>query len=156
MKNLHKYKLFHSCSEQFNEIINWLRECLIASIILLFVTWTLFTEESTTHVTRLAKVELKFFFIQVIYSANFRNEIIEMTRFILCVVVLASLQNCIGVVNSNPEKLEVKTNAPIIGVLAQEISWHLNQQWPGVYESYIAASYIKFVEGGGARAVPIW
>lgn len=49
-----------------------------------------------------------------------------------------------------------KTDAPIIGVLAQEISYHLNQQWPGQYSSYIAASYIKFIEGGGARAVPIW
>jgi hypothetical protein len=24
------------------------------------------------------------------------------------------------------------------------------------YDSYIAASYIKWVESGGARAVPIW
>lgn len=47
-------------------------------------------------------------------------------------------------------------NAPIIGVLAQEMSRHLNTKWPGIYTSYIAASYIKFVEGGGARAVPIW
>lgn len=47
-------------------------------------------------------------------------------------------------------------DAPIIGVVAQEISYRLNQKWPGVYRSYIAASYIKFVEGAGARAVPIW
>lgn len=47
-------------------------------------------------------------------------------------------------------------NAPIIGILAQEMSYHLNTKWPGVYNSYIAASYVKFVEGGGARAVPIW
>lgn len=49
-----------------------------------------------------------------------------------------------------------RNDAPIIGVLAQEMSYHLNTKWPGVYSSYIAASYIKFVEGGGARAVPIW
>lgn len=47
-------------------------------------------------------------------------------------------------------------DAPIIGVLAQEMSYHLNAKWPGVFSSYIAASYIKFIEGGGARAVPIW
>lgn len=45
---------------------------------------------------------------------------------------------------------------PIIGILAQEISYRLNIQWPGVYTSYIAASYIKFVEGAGARPVPLW
>lgn len=50
----------------------------------------------------------------------------------------------------------VKNDAPIIGVLAQEISYRLNQRWPGKYKSYIAASYIKFLEGSGARVVPIW
>lgn len=47
-------------------------------------------------------------------------------------------------------------DAPIVGVLTQEMSYHLNTKWPGAFTSYIAASYIKFVEGGGARAVPIW
>lgn len=46
--------------------------------------------------------------------------------------------------------------APIIGILSQEISYHLNSKWPGVYKSFIAASYVKFVEGGGARVIPIW
>lgn len=54
------------------------------------------------------------------------------------------------------ERIEEKTDTPIIGVLAQEIAWSLDRHWPGVYESYIAASYVKFVEGGGARPVPIW
>ncbi|XP_015590768.2 chitobiosyldiphosphodolichol beta-mannosyltransferase [Cephus cinctus] len=45
---------------------------------------------------------------------------------------------------------------PIIGVLTQEISYHLNQKYPDSYTSYIAASYVKFVEGAGARVVPIW
>lgn len=49
-----------------------------------------------------------------------------------------------------------RNNAPIVGILAQEIAWNLDRHWPGVYESYIAASYVKFVEGGGARPVPIW
>lgn len=49
-----------------------------------------------------------------------------------------------------------KTDTPIVGILAQEIAWHLDRHWPGVYDSYIAASYVKFVEGGGARPVPIW
>ena len=49
-----------------------------------------------------------------------------------------------------------QNNAPIIGVLAQEISYHLNSKFPGEFKSMIAASYVKFIEGGGARVVPIW
>lgn len=44
---------------------------------------------------------------------------------------------------------------PIVGVLAQEISSHLSQYFEDA-NSYIAASYVKFVEGGGARVVPVW
>ncbi|KAL0107080.1 hypothetical protein PUN28_015548 [Cardiocondyla obscurior] len=45
---------------------------------------------------------------------------------------------------------------PIIGILTQEIDYKLNEQYPDQYHSYIAASYVKFVEGAGARPVPIW
>lgn len=45
---------------------------------------------------------------------------------------------------------------PIIGVLTQEQSYYLDGKFPGQFSSYIAASYVKFVEGGGARVVPIW
>lgn len=45
---------------------------------------------------------------------------------------------------------------PMIGVLSQEISFYLDGKYPGQYKSYIAASYVKFVEGGGARVVPVW
>lgn len=79
-----------------------------------------------------------------------------MPRLNLCTIFMLSItSNFIGIVDSD-SRFEDKTDTPIIGVLAQEISWRLDQIWPGVYESYIAASYIKFVEGGGARAVPIW
>lgn len=47
-------------------------------------------------------------------------------------------------------------NEPIIGILAEEMSYYLESKFPNEYHSYIAASYVKFVEGGGARAVPIW
>lgn len=47
-------------------------------------------------------------------------------------------------------------NDPLIGVLSQEISFYLDGKYPGQYNSYIAASYVKFVEGGGARVVPVW
>lgn len=45
---------------------------------------------------------------------------------------------------------------PIIGVLAQEIAYTLELIYPQQYKSFIAASYVKFIEGGGARVVPIW
>lgn len=46
---------------------------------------------------------------------------------------------------------------PIVGVLAEEIAWSLLARYEDENPfSHIAASYVKFVEGGGARAVPIW
>lgn len=45
---------------------------------------------------------------------------------------------------------------PIIGVLAQEMSYSLANKYEENFESYIAASYVKFIEGAGARVVPIW
>lgn len=44
-----------------------------------------------------------------------------------------------------------------IGVLAEEIAWSLRDRYEELKPfSHIAASYVKFVEGGGARPVPIW
>ncbi|KAK0072842.1 hypothetical protein PV325_010701 [Microctonus aethiopoides] len=51
---------------------------------------------------------------------------------------------------------KIVNNRPIIGILAQEISHHMNNIYPGLYESYIAASYVKYLESSGARVVPIW
>lgn len=45
---------------------------------------------------------------------------------------------------------------PIIGVLSQEMSYGLHSKYADQYHSYIAASYVKFIEGGGARVVPVW
>nr|XP_031825645.1 gamma-glutamyl hydrolase-like [Nomia melanderi] len=45
---------------------------------------------------------------------------------------------------------------PIIGVLSQEVTEYVNGRYENQYNSYIAASYVKFVEGAGARVVPIW
>ncbi|GAB0094655.1 gamma-glutamyl hydrolase [Sergentomyia squamirostris] len=50
----------------------------------------------------------------------------------------------------------VENENPIIGILTQEMSYALENRYPGMYKSFIAASYVKFVEGGGARVVPIW
>lgn len=78
-------------------------------------------------------------------------------RLVLALSLLLTVsepQHIIDYGQSETDRLVNDT--PIIGILAQEISYHLNTKWPGVYTSYIAASYIKFVEGAGARPVPIW
>lgn len=48
------------------------------------------------------------------------------------------------------------SDRPIIGVLLQEISEALDRLYPGKYDTYVPASYVKWVESGGARVVPIW
>ncbi len=41
---------------------------------------------------------------------------------------------------------------PVIGVVTQD-----NEQgWPAINTTYIAASYVKFIEGAGARVVPVF
>ncbi|XP_031637535.1 gamma-glutamyl hydrolase-like [Contarinia nasturtii] len=77
-----------------------------------------------------------------------------MPRPIFCtVLLLIAITNYIDIVESSD--LMYKTDRPIIGVITLEIRGRPAMLWPS-YDSYIAASYIKFVEGGGARAVPIW
>ncbi|XP_078037873.1 gamma-glutamyl hydrolase-like isoform X2 [Augochlora pura] len=44
---------------------------------------------------------------------------------------------------------------PIIGILSQEVSDLVNSKYNNEYHSIIPASYVKFVEGAGARVVPI-
>uniref|UniRef100_A0AAG5DEB5 folate gamma-glutamyl hydrolase n=1 Tax=Anopheles atroparvus TaxID=41427 RepID=A0AAG5DEB5_ANOAO len=51
----------------------------------------------------------------------------------------------------------VVNDEPVVGILSQELSYMMTQNYGDEgYDSYIAASYVKFVEGAGARVVPIW
>lgn len=43
---------------------------------------------------------------------------------------------------------------PIVGIVAQELDPSMQKSYP-VFNSYIAASYVKAVESSGARVVPI-
>ncbi|XP_030745262.1 gamma-glutamyl hydrolase A-like isoform X2 [Sitophilus oryzae] len=53
-------------------------------------------------------------------------------------------------------KQRVGTETPIIGVLSQE-TYIISSYFPNeTYDSYIAASYVKHLESGGARVVPVW
>ncbi|XP_076248171.1 gamma-glutamyl hydrolase-like [Calliopsis andreniformis] len=68
---------------------------------------------------------------------------------VVTLFVAASLHFTACQLNSN--------NRPIIGILTQEVTNYVNGQLhPDHYDSYIAASYVKFIEGAGGRVVPIW
>lgn len=45
---------------------------------------------------------------------------------------------------------------PIIGVLTQEVSRVFEAMYSKQYNSFVPASYVKWIEAGGARVVPIW
>jgi hypothetical protein len=50
----------------------------------------------------------------------------------------------------------VRLFEPLTGVLSQELSRSLENEYGELnYTSFIAASYVKFLESAGARIVPI-
>lgn len=54
---------------------------------------------------------------------------------------------------------KIQNNRPLIGIVEQIlVDEDLNPRWTQEHEfkTYISAAYVKLVEGGGARAVPIW
>lgn len=54
------------------------------------------------------------------------------------------------------EYIEEINDRPVIGVLSQE-TYIISSYFPNeTYDSYIAASYVKFLESAGARILPIW
>lgn len=75
--------------------------------------------------------------------------------FIAAICGFAVLANCREIVSKQIDAVPIN-DEPMIGVLSLEQSYYLDGKYPGAYTSYIAASYVKFVEGGGARVVPIW
>ncbi|XP_052419809.1 gamma-glutamyl hydrolase isoform X2 [Carassius gibelio] len=60
-----------------------------------------------------------------------------------CVVVLCS---------AAPVKLPQRNDRPIIGILTQEVD---NESMRKFGKTYIPSSYVKYIESGGARVVPI-
>lgn len=61
-------------------------------------------------------------------------------------------------INDSPlVNLDNENPTPIVGILSQEVSQFVLRKYPNsTFSSYIAASYVKFVEGAGGRVVPIW
>lgn len=58
--------------------------------------------------------------------------------------------NCLTAIPVQKSNIEKRNDRPIIGVLAQEVFNPQPKQ-----NSYIAASYVKFLEAAGARVVPV-
>lgn len=51
--------------------------------------------------------------------------------------------------------LNSATDSPIIGILSQErflVEKYVDEK----FDSFIVASYVKFLEGAGARVMPVW
>lgn len=59
---------------------------------------------------------------------------------------------CYSVPTSRFKNREVQTNRPIIGIIAQSTD---GESFETFGRSYIAASYVKYLESSGARVVPI-
>lgn len=49
----------------------------------------------------------------------------------------------------------IATDSPIFGILSQE-TYIVDKYLPEKHKSFIAASYVKYLESAGARVVPIW
>ena len=73
---------------------------------------------------------------------------------VLCIVFLVLVQTLNGFVLNcvNSKQRTIKTTRPIIGVMAQSSR---GEPYHNTWKSYIAASYIKYLESSGARVVPI-
>lgn len=71
--------------------------------------------------------------------------------------VIESQESLLAARKASLFNAEVVNDEPVVGILSQELSYMMTQNYGDEgYDSYIAASYVKFVEGAGARVVPIW
>ncbi|XP_003699900.1 gamma-glutamyl hydrolase-like [Megachile rotundata] len=77
------------------------------------------------------------------------------STILTCIVFSFITLYCTTVTGRHIHK-SAENNRPIIGILTQELSYSQKAKYGSHYDSYIAASYVKFVEGAGARAIPIW
>ncbi|XP_052861337.1 gamma-glutamyl hydrolase A-like isoform X1 [Anopheles cruzii] len=76
---------------------------------------------------------------------------------LLLLVVEAKTHARQVVVQMEKSRSYALNDQPVVGILSQELSYLMTQNYGDQgYDSYIAASYVKFVEGAGARVVPIW
>lgn len=91
--------------------------------------------------------------------------VISEARIPSSIIQLRSEQH--KIITSDGDEAAPGTTRPLIGILSQPgdgMAYSLTSDWnalgskpvpPNYTTSYIAASYVKFVESGGARAVPL-
>ncbi|XP_055630730.1 gamma-glutamyl hydrolase-like isoform X2 [Toxorhynchites rutilus septentrionalis] len=85
----------------------------------------------------------------------YKTKLLSALLHLACIVVIAKSATLISS-GEQSKPIHHLNEEPIIGVLAQEMSYSLANKYGDNFESYIAASYVKFIEGAGARVVPIW
>lgn len=97
---------------------------------------------------------LKYCSIEIVKKVQKKKPIIMHILTLLLFMVLS--------INIPWNSVETATSltenaTPIIGILTQEVSKLIYRKYPDKqYTSYLAASYVKFVESGGGRVIPIW
>lgn len=108
--------------------------------------------------------------LSVIFSDTNSSTSVTATTVLTALSILSAINGSVARVGGRQlasryfdinDDVTVNVNAentrPIIGILTQEISNFVRRNYPDKeYSSYIAASYVKFVEGAGGRVVPIW
>lgn len=78
-------------------------------------------------------------------------------KFVYNCITLTIFVNNIRSHARNDDNFSSQVNHdPIIGIMAIDMSYYIQSKYTEQYYSFIAASYVKFVEGGGARVVPVW
>ncbi|ODN06193.1 Gamma-glutamyl hydrolase A [Orchesella cincta] len=78
---------------------------------------------------------------------------IQESKFTLTLILAIYFCQCNSIVNALQTRF-VLNDRPIIGILSQEVYNKSDYSIPPT-RAYIAASYVKYVEGAGARVVPI-
>lgn len=80
------------------------------------------------------------------------------TKLMCLVLILVQISHCSysrSVMNNEIDQQVECNDRPVVGILAQE-SYSVNKYFPNEkYHSYIAASYVKYMESAGARVIPI-
>ena len=83
---------------------------------------------------------------------------LQIMKFVNICIALISFASkvCSDQQNFDIFSLPQVNHEPLIGIMAIDMSYYIQSKYTEQYYSFIAASYVKFVEGGGARVVPVW
>ena len=83
---------------------------------------------------------------------SFQRNMAWKVCYLVLITTFESIIACNCISTARLRKRDIQTNRPIIGVLAQTTE---GKGFMNLGPSYIAASYVKYLESSGARVVPI-